>query len=71
MRRSIRWRGTRPDWPPGVTRLVGEGYAVTLCAATAAGAGRLSAVLADEGVHAPVADERHRRRRGPAWWRRR
>ena len=38
----------------GVTALVGEGYAVTLCAATAAGAGRLSAALAEEGVHAPV-----------------
>jgi transcription-repair coupling factor (superfamily II helicase) len=38
----------------GVTGLVGQGYAVTLCAATAAGAGRLSAALAAEGVHAPV-----------------
>jgi transcription-repair coupling factor (superfamily II helicase) len=38
----------------GVTALVGQGYAVTLCAATAAGAGRLSAALAAEGVHAPV-----------------
>ncbi len=41
-----------------VSELVGEGYAVTLCAATTAGATRLSAVLAEEGVHAPVADER-------------
>jgi len=41
-----------------VTQLVGEGYAVTLCAATEAGAARLSAVLAEEGVHAPVVDER-------------
>jgi transcription-repair coupling factor (superfamily II helicase) len=40
-----------------VTQLVGEGYAVTLCAATAAGAVRLSAVLAEEGVHAPVREE--------------
>ena len=47
----------------GVTRLVGEGYTVTLCAATAAGAGRLSAALAEQGVHAPVLDARHR----PAW----
>ncbi len=38
----------------GVTGLVGQGYAVTLCAATVAGAGRLSAALAAEGVHAPV-----------------
>ena len=38
----------------GVTRLVGEGYAVTLCAATGPGAERLSAALAAEGVHAPV-----------------
>ncbi len=41
----------------GVARLVQEGYTVTLCAATAAGAGRLSAVLAEEGVHAPVRDD--------------
>ena len=38
-----------------VTQLVGDGYAVTLCAATTGGATRLSAVLAEEGVHAPVA----------------
>ena len=38
----------------GVTGLVAQGYAVTLCAATVAGAGRLSAALAAEGVHAPV-----------------
>ena len=38
----------------GVTRLVGEGYAVTLCAASGPGADRLSAALAAEGVHAPV-----------------
>ena len=38
----------------GVTGLVGQGYVVTLCAATPAGAGRLSAALAAEGVHAPV-----------------
>jgi transcription-repair coupling factor (superfamily II helicase) len=38
----------------GVTRLVGEGYSVTLCAATMAGTTRLSAALAAEGVHAPV-----------------
>ncbi len=41
-----------------VSQLVGDGYAVTLCAATTAGATRLSTVLAEEGVHAPVADER-------------
>jgi transcription-repair coupling factor (superfamily II helicase) len=40
----------------GVTRLVGEGYSVTLCAATAPGAARLSATLAEQGVHAPVID---------------
>jgi transcription-repair coupling factor (superfamily II helicase) len=40
----------------GVTRLVGEGYAVTLCAATSPGAARLSSALAEEGVHAPVVD---------------
>ncbi len=39
-----------------VTRLVGEGYTVTLCAATEPGAARLSAGLADEGIHAPVRD---------------
>ena len=38
----------------GVTALVSQGYTVTLCAATPAGAGRLSAALADEGVHAQV-----------------
>jgi transcription-repair coupling factor (superfamily II helicase) len=38
----------------GVTRLVGDGYAVTLCAATGSGAARLSGALAAEGVHAPV-----------------
>ncbi len=38
----------------GVTGLVGQGYSVTLCAATAAGATRLSEALAAEGVHAPV-----------------
>jgi transcription-repair coupling factor (superfamily II helicase) len=38
----------------GVSRLVGEGYSVTLCAATGSGAERLSAALAAEGVHAPV-----------------
>ncbi len=38
----------------GVTRLVGEGYAVTLCAATGPGATRLSAALGEEGIHAPV-----------------
>src|SRR3984957_8463833 len=37
----------------GVTGLVGQGYVVTLCAATPAGAGRLSAALAAEGVDAP------------------
>ena len=40
----------------GVTRLVGEGYAVSLCAATGPGAARLSGALAEEGVHAPVVD---------------
>ncbi len=38
----------------GVSGLVGQGYSVTLCAATAAGATRLSEALAAEGVHAPV-----------------
>ena len=38
----------------GVTRLVGQGFSVTLCAATHHGADRLSATLADEGVQAPV-----------------
>ena len=40
----------------GVTRLVGQGYSVTLCAATPAGVARLSSTLAEEGVHAPVVD---------------
>ncbi|HSZ36912.1 MAG TPA: transcription-repair coupling factor, partial [Acidimicrobiales bacterium] len=38
----------------GVTRLVGEGYSVTLCAATGPGAARLSSILAEQGVHAAV-----------------
>jgi transcription-repair coupling factor (superfamily II helicase) len=37
-----------------VQELVSLGYSVTLCAATEAGAGRLSSVLAEEGLHAPV-----------------
>jgi transcription-repair coupling factor (superfamily II helicase) len=37
-----------------VTQLVADGYCVTLCAATAPGAARLAAVLAEEGLHAPV-----------------
>jgi transcription-repair coupling factor (superfamily II helicase) len=40
----------------GVGALVGEGYSVTLCAATGPGAARLSSTLAEEGVHAPVLD---------------
>jgi transcription-repair coupling factor (superfamily II helicase) len=40
----------------GVSRLAGDGYAVTLCAATAPGAARLSATLAEEGMHAPVVE---------------
>ena len=40
----------------GVTRLVAEGYAVMLCAATGPGAARLSATLSEEGVHAPVVE---------------
>ena len=39
-----------------VSRLVGDGYSVTLCAAMAHGAQRLSAALAEEGVVAPVLD---------------
>ena len=39
-----------------VTALVSDGYSVTLCSATAGGAARLSGVLAEEGVTAPVAD---------------
>ena len=35
---------------------------------TAAGPARLSAVLAEEGVHAPGASTRRPARRGPAWW---
>jgi transcription-repair coupling factor (superfamily II helicase) len=40
----------------GVTRLVGEGFAVTLCASTGVGAARLAATLATHGVHAPLLD---------------
>ena len=40
----------------GVSRLVGQGYSVTLCAATAYGAERVAATLAEEGVQAPVLD---------------
>jgi transcription-repair coupling factor (superfamily II helicase) len=39
-----------------VSELVGGRYAVTLCAATAAGAQRLSAVLREGGIHAPALD---------------
>jgi transcription-repair coupling factor (superfamily II helicase) len=38
----------------GVTRLVGEGFSVTLCASTASGAARLADTLATNGVHAPL-----------------
>jgi transcription-repair coupling factor (superfamily II helicase) len=41
-----------------VTQLVGDGYAVTLCAATVGGAARLSTVLGEEGIHAPVLAQR-------------
>ena len=51
----------------GVTRLVGEGYQVALCAATGPGASRLSAVLAEEGVHAPVVSEAPGVRRVRSW----
>ncbi len=37
-----------------IGQLVGDGFSVTLCAATAPGAERLSAALAEESVHAPV-----------------
>jgi transcription-repair coupling factor (superfamily II helicase) len=40
-----------------VSELVGQSYSVTLCAATEPGAQRLSAVLAEQGVHAPVVPE--------------
>ncbi len=39
-----------------VTALVDEGYSVTVCSPTAGGAQRLSTVLAEEGVLAPVSD---------------
>ena len=39
-----------------VTSLLDDGYSVTLCSITAPGAARLSTVLADEGVVAPVVD---------------
>jgi transcription-repair coupling factor (superfamily II helicase) len=38
-----------------VNELVADGYSVTLCAGTAAGAQRLSDVLSQEGISAPVA----------------
>jgi len=40
-----------------VTGMVADGYCVALCAATDGGASRLSAVLAEEGVHAPVVEQ--------------
>ncbi len=40
-----------------VQELVAQAYSVTLCAATELGATRLSSVLAEEGVHAPVLAE--------------
>jgi len=39
-----------------VSELVGDKFALTLCAATAPGAERLSAVLAEGGMHAPSVD---------------
>jgi transcription-repair coupling factor (superfamily II helicase) len=40
-----------------VTALVDGGYSVTLCSPTDAGAGRLSTVLAEEGVVAPLSSD--------------
>ncbi len=40
-----------------VTGLVDGGYSVTLCSPTDAGAGRLSTVLAEEGVAAPLSSD--------------
>ncbi len=40
-----------------VRKLVESGHTVTLCSATSGGASRLSAVLAGEGIVAPLADE--------------
>ncbi|HEY5245100.1 MAG TPA: transcription-repair coupling factor [Acidimicrobiales bacterium] len=40
-----------------VTGLVDGGYSVTLCSPTDAGAGRLSTVLAEEGVTAPLSSD--------------
>jgi transcription-repair coupling factor (superfamily II helicase) len=37
-----------------VSALVADGFSVTLCSATAGGASRLSATLAEQSVHAPV-----------------
>jgi transcription-repair coupling factor (superfamily II helicase) len=40
-----------------ILELVNQNYSVTLCAATELGAARLSSVLAEQGVHAPVLAE--------------
>ena len=60
-------RATRPAWRPRCRSWSGTGYAVTLCAATTAGAARLSTVLAEEGVHAPVVERAQPEHRVPSW----
>jgi transcription-repair coupling factor (superfamily II helicase) len=58
--RAMTVRGLNPvAGDPGrlaaqVTQMMGDGFSVTLCAATAPGAQRLSASLAEEGIHAAV-----------------
>ncbi len=55
----------------GVTGLVGQGYAVTLCAATRAGGGAALRGPGRRGRARAGARRRRPARRGPAWWRRR
>jgi transcription-repair coupling factor (superfamily II helicase) len=61
---SVESRGWEPILGDGaklasqVTALVADGYSVVLCSSTPGGAGRLSGLLAEEGVTVPVASGR-------------
>ena len=66
--------GTGPGWRPGCRELVGAGYSVTVCAEGAGSAGRLAAVLGEEGLIVPPVARRRRRSstaRACGWWWRR
>ena len=65
---SRRWPGDPDRLAAAVSRLVGEGYAVTLCAATAAGAARLSGRAGGGGRARPGVGVGAGARRARAWW---